>query len=209
MRAGEKKRVLIVESREAFRKGLRAIFAGEPVRAEVVVAVTCKDSTYLNESGSFDLIVIQQSLLTDITAISPEKVVILAAELNLELYFLARLYGARAYFYENVPGSLLRQSLYAPPGTFLSDPVASSWLSDYLGHHILVAIDNEVFTPREREVFHLLRRGFSNHDIAQQLNLSEYTIKSHVKSIYGELQLNRRQIRLFSRLEQEEEPQTT
>jgi NarL family two-component system response regulator YdfI len=45
----------------------------------------------------------------------------------------------------------------------------------------------EPLTPREREVFALLSDGLGNKEIASRLNISEHTIKFHMRSILGKL----------------------
>ncbi|WP_034274138.1 response regulator [Actinospica robiniae] len=47
-------------------------------------------------------------------------------------------------------------------------------------------------TPRELEVFRLLARGLSNAELAEQLVLSEATVKTHVARILAKLQLRDR-----------------
>jgi len=42
-------------------------------------------------------------------------------------------------------------------------------------------------TPREREVLQLLSDGLGNKEIASKLNISEHTIKFHIRSILGKL----------------------
>jgi DNA-binding NarL/FixJ family response regulator len=46
-----------------------------------------------------------------------------------------------------------------------------------------------VLTERERQVFFLAAEGRRNSDIAQYLILSEETIKTHLRNIYGKLGL--------------------
>jgi len=45
----------------------------------------------------------------------------------------------------------------------------------------------EELTPREHEVLQLLAEGVSNRAIAQELNISEHTVKFHVNAIMGKL----------------------
>src|SRR5205823_10681499 len=45
----------------------------------------------------------------------------------------------------------------------------------------------ELLTPRENEVLRLLANGSGNKEIAAQLNISEHTIKFHIRSILGKL----------------------
>jgi DNA-binding NarL/FixJ family response regulator len=45
----------------------------------------------------------------------------------------------------------------------------------------------EPLTPREREVLGFLADGLANKEIALRLNISEHTIKFHIRSILGKL----------------------
>ena len=45
----------------------------------------------------------------------------------------------------------------------------------------------EPLTPRETEVLDLLADGLGNREIAARLNISEHTIKFHIRSILGKL----------------------
>src|SRR5437867_10758348 len=45
----------------------------------------------------------------------------------------------------------------------------------------------EQLTPREGEVLRLLANGLGNKEIAVKLNISEHTIKFHIRSILGKL----------------------
>jgi DNA-binding NarL/FixJ family response regulator len=47
-------------------------------------------------------------------------------------------------------------------------------------------------TLREREVLKLIAKGASNREIAQQLFISEGTVKNHVTSILSQLKLRDR-----------------
>ena len=46
---------------------------------------------------------------------------------------------------------------------------------------------SESLTPREHEVLALLADGLGNKEIAHRLNISEHTIKFHIRSILGKL----------------------
>jgi DNA-binding NarL/FixJ family response regulator len=47
-------------------------------------------------------------------------------------------------------------------------------------------------TPREREVIGLIAEGLRNKEIAQRLNLTTHTVKSHVHNILEKLALHSR-----------------
>jgi DNA-binding NarL/FixJ family response regulator len=50
----------------------------------------------------------------------------------------------------------------------------------------------EVLSDRENEVLQLLARGLLYKEIADQLELSVFTIKNHIRRIYSKLQVQTR-----------------
>jgi LuxR family maltose regulon positive regulatory protein len=50
----------------------------------------------------------------------------------------------------------------------------------------------EPLTPREQEVLQLIAAGYSNPEIAEELVIALTTVKTHVKNIYGKLQVTNR-----------------
>jgi DNA-binding NarL/FixJ family response regulator len=52
--------------------------------------------------------------------------------------------------------------------------------------------DDPALTPREAEVLQLIAKGFSYTEVGQHLGLSLATIQSHVRSIYGKLEVHSR-----------------
>jgi len=59
-------------------------------------------------------------------------------------------------------------------------------------------------TKREREIVDLISDGMSNKEIAQQLHIATFTVKSHVHNVLEKLELNTRlQIAAFVRDEQD------
>jgi ATP/maltotriose-dependent transcriptional regulator MalT len=50
----------------------------------------------------------------------------------------------------------------------------------------------EELTPKEKETLGLIAIGSSNKEIAEALGVSVNTVKTHVLSIYGKLNVSRR-----------------
>lgn len=46
---------------------------------------------------------------------------------------------------------------------------------------------SEALTPREAEILELIGRGLSNRLMAQELHISEHTVKFHISSLYAKL----------------------
>jgi ATP/maltotriose-dependent transcriptional regulator MalT len=57
---------------------------------------------------------------------------------------------------------------------------------------ILVPQTGETLTPREVEVLRLVVAGYSNREIAEQLVISEWTVKSHLTKNYRKLDVSSR-----------------
>ncbi|MEB3755136.1 response regulator transcription factor [Acinetobacter sp. MD2(2019)] len=49
--------------------------------------------------------------------------------------------------------------------------------------------ENTILSKREYEILNLVAQGLSNKEIANHLNLSRYTIESHIKHIYRKLEV--------------------
>lgn len=56
----------------------------------------------------------------------------------------------------------------------------------------LTVVDAAGFSRREADVLLFLCHGYPNSEIAQQLGVSENTVKTHLKNIYGKLGVTNR-----------------
>ena len=66
------------------------------------------------------------------------------------------------------------------------------FLLDNMLLYLYKEIDMESLTEREMTVFYYIVKGFSNGEIAQELNISYHTAKSHVSAIYRKLSAKNR-----------------
>ena len=93
--------------------------------------------------------------------------------------------GAAGYLLKNAaPQEVARAVRVAHAGEALLDPVVAARLVESLAGE-QEPLDR--LTPREREVLELLGRGFPNKRIAQELGLSEKTVKTHVGHVLAKL----------------------
>ena len=103
--------------------------------------------------------------------------------------------GARGYLLKDVrPKDLVRAIRRVHAGGSLLQPVVVERLLDRLGPEDAddEAEPVEALTPRELEVLQIMARGARNRDIAQELVISERTVKIHVANIIAKLAVTNR-----------------
>lgn len=175
-------RVLIAEPYCILRAGLRLIFT-EDSRVSVVAEVSSFEELQKKLMRErWDLVVINQMLIHDISMLN-NTFVVLAAEPNMEVLLKVYRKGVRAYLLENVSTDLLLTTLQPTEGAFLVEPTLTSWLLEpSLASSFLAARTNKL-TPREKEIMLLLRSGLDRTSIARNLHITDSTLKTHIKNI--------------------------
>jgi len=103
--------------------------------------------------------------------------------------------GARGYLLKDVrPRDLVRAIRRVHAGGSLLQPVVVERLLDRLGPEDAddEAQPVEALTPRELEVLQIMARGARNRDIAEELFISERTVKIHVANVIAKLAVTNR-----------------
>jgi DNA-binding NarL/FixJ family response regulator len=88
--------------------------------------------------------------------------------------------GAKAYLLKDAPTEELLDSIRKVHAGETCIPPA-------LGAKLVSRMSGEALTSREIDVLKLLARGRSNKEIGADLFISETTVKSHMRSIFGKL----------------------
>ena len=120
------------------------------------------------------------------------RVIVLTSFLDDDKLLPALRAGAAGYLLKNAqPQELARAVRLADAGEALLDPVVAARLVESLATS---EEDRPLdrLTPREREVLELIGRGFPNKRIAQRLDVSEKTVKTHVGHVLAKLGVNDR-----------------
>lgn len=134
-----------------------------------------------------------------ITKMLPEtKVLMLTVCDGDDELFQAIKNGAQGYLLKNSSGEALLQGIRqivigeAP----LSPTIATKMLKEFKKHY---EVENEVtheklkdVTEREKEILTLISNGFSNRQIAEQLNIAENTVKNHIRNVMQKLHIQNR-----------------
>lgn len=97
--------------------------------------------------------------------------------------------GATGYLLKDSPAQTLFEAVRATATgeTFLSPAAAAR-----LASHVRRPEAKGVLSPRERQVLALVARGRSNRAIAQELFVSETTVKTHLVHVYSKLDVKDR-----------------
>ncbi|MGL5872482.1 MAG: response regulator transcription factor [Xenococcaceae cyanobacterium] len=101
-------------------------------------------------------------------------------------------YGAKGYLLKDTPLEELASALRAVQKgyTQLGPGLFQKFLAKPPTSELPPALAR--LTPREKEVLFLIAKGASNREIAEQLYISERTVKAHITSILSQLNLRDR-----------------
>lgn len=101
--------------------------------------------------------------------------------------------GASGYLLKSVsPEDLIRHIREIHSGLSpMSGPIARKVLSHFREPRMSDAA-SEVLTKREKEILELLSKGYRYKEIADQIHLSQETVRTHIRNIYVKLQVDNR-----------------
>ena len=214
-----KLRVLVADDQELVRAGFRMILEAQPDIEVVAEAADGDAAVRLARRFRPDVVLMDVRMpgldgleatrrLLELdgreAAGSPPRVVILTT-FDLDEYVYAALQsGASGFLLKDVsPEHLVGAVRTVAVGDALLAPSITRRLVERYArpaNGIEVApAALATLTPRETEVFRLVARGMSNAEIAEQLIVSEATVKSHVAGVLAKLGLrNRAQAVVFA-----------
>jgi len=207
----EKIRVLIVDDHQVVRQGLRTflelqediLVVGEAGDGETAVEMVRQ----LNPD-----IVLMDLVMPRLDGISATrqvksfaaavKVIALTSFTEDEQVFPAIQAGASSYLLKDVsPDELVEAIRAAYHGEARLHPDIMRKLMDQVATQStrIQETPAENLTERELDVVRLVAQGRSNHEIAQELVISEKTVKTHISNILGKLHLaDRTQLAIYA-----------
>jgi two-component system, NarL family, response regulator LiaR len=201
----EKIRLLLVDDHVVVRQGLRMVLALEPDLEIIGEANNGQEALSLIKKLSpqvvlMDLLMPVMDGVSAIRAIKKDypdiEVVALTSVLEDRLVIDAVEAGAAGYLLkESGPEELIEAIRAAAKGEVRLHPKAQKRLIK----EVRTPEMRESLTERETETLRLIARGMSNKEIAENLTVSEVTVKTHVSSILSKLNLqSRTQAALFA-----------
>ena len=200
-------RVLLADDEQLVRAGFRLILDSEPEIEVVGEAGNGAEAVELTRKLDPDVVLmdIQMPEMDGLEATrqiaalgrtdSSRVLVLTTFEMDEYVYEALRA-GASGFLLKRTPADDLVDGLrIVAAGEALLSPSVTRRLIDQFAHLPAARPDAGALgriTEREREVLTLLARGLSNAEIAEELVLSEGTVKTHVKHIFGKLDLRDR-----------------
>lgn len=208
-------RVLIVDDHPVFREGVRALLETQDCIEVIGVIGVGNEAARLAKTRRADVVLLDMGLpdmggdevcRLILEHVPHTRVLMLTANDGDDAIRDALGAGAAGYVLKTEePAQLLNHIWAVARGEMvLAGLVAQKVVRQLLDSTPMLsaAMQRDALLPltdREREVFFLAAEGRRNSDIARLLFLSEETIKTHLRNIYGKLGLgNKAELRLFA-----------
>ena len=197
-------RLLVVDDHEVVRQGLVSLLDRREGFQVVAEAGSVAESLEMARKFQPDIVVMDVRLpdgsgieaCRDIRAELPDtKVVILTSYPDEEAVLSAIIAGASGYLLKQIRGRDLIAALEAVGrGESLLDPAVTEKVLDRVRRIATGAYTDELaqLTQQEQKILMLVAEGKTNKEIAQEVFLSDKTVKNYVSSILSKLNLERR-----------------
>lgn len=191
-------KILVVDDHALVREGLRQVLKGLEEHLDVLQAANCQQAFALAQThGDLDLVLLDYHL-PDMNGL---EALAIFGEQHPELPIVLLSGQASPY--------VMRQVLQAGAAGF----VTKSAVSDELLHAVRKVLSGDIYVPlelaaptaavptdssktaltqRQELVLRCLLDGLANRDIAEQLHISEETVKTHVAAILRHFEVQNR-----------------
>jgi two-component system, NarL family, response regulator DevR len=199
-------RILLVDDSELVRRGIKTVINGQTDRAIRVVGEAGNVAEAISESIRLKPdIVLLDIRLPDGTGfdacrkilerLPATRVVILTSHSNDNFVYEAVTAGVHGYLMKEIDPAGLLQALedVASGRSILGADVTTRVLRLIRGGQAQgQAPDISTLSPQERRVLALVADGKTNKEIAEQMDLSENTVKNYLVNVFEKLQVKRR-----------------
>ncbi len=197
-------RILIADDHSLFRQGLRSLLESEPDLRVIGEAASGREAlrAALETRPDIVLMDIQMPGLDGVEATKEilkeyqEARVIMLTMYRQDAYvFEAVKAGARGYLLKDVDaGALVDAVRRVFEGEVLLDAdLAEQIIHDFRSKRdVLPQAHHAELTDREVQILRLLAQGATNQEIADELGISEKTVRNRLSEIFSKLHLNNR-----------------
>ncbi|MEH2076112.1 MAG: response regulator transcription factor [Nostoc sp.] len=200
-------KVLLVDDQGLIRQGLRALLELEPDLEIVGEAENGEQAINLVAEFQPDVVLldIRMPIMDGVAAtkeiqkrFAKTKILVLTTFDDDEYVSAALQNGAMGYLLKDTPSEELAVAIravykgYTQLGPGIVKKLLTQFSNGIITQSPPVPSTLAELTPREKEVLRLIATGASNREIAQQLYISEGTVKNHVTNILNRLNLRDR-----------------
>jgi DNA-binding NarL/FixJ family response regulator len=204
-------RVLVVDDHALFREGIVGILSRQPDMRVVGQASDGLEAIVMARDLRPDIVLMDVTMpgtdgIEAARALKQEwpdmRIIMLTVREESDLLFEAIKAGADGYLLKTIRAQQLVEVLRAVQRgeAAIAPQLAARMVEEFrrLARHAPSALSAEVealnpLTAREREVLAMIAQGASDREIAQNLTVSLYTVKAHVRSVLQKLQVASRQ----------------
>lgn len=196
-------RVLLADDHPLMREALVAAIEDEADMQVVGAATNGQEAVQLAQTLNPDVIVMDLFMpgmdglhaIAEIRAHDPQaRILVLTSSIDENMVVAAVQAGVLGYVLKDSQRTELLVAIreVGQGKPHLPPEVALKLANGVRRHGANAASPTEPLTDREEEVLKLIGQGASNRDIAQKLNLTEGTVRTHVHNILGKLGLTNR-----------------
>ena len=197
-------RVLIVDDHEVVREGLRSLLNRRPGISVVGEAGNVAAAVSETQRLQPDVVIMDVRLpdgsgveaCREIRQESPEvKVIMLTSYADEEAVFASILAGAAGYLLKQTRAQALADAIEAvADGGSLLDPAVTQKVLQRVRNMGSRRSDDAIssLSEQEQKILMLIADGKTNKEIAEEIYLSDKTVKNYVSSILSKLNLRRR-----------------
>lgn len=196
-------RIMIVDDHPMAREGMKEILNEEETFNIVGEATTGKEAVEQTEVLMPDLILMDINL-PDLNGMEATrlikskypyvKIVMVTVSDDIVDLFESIKNGAQGYLLKHVEHDSWIPYLKAimNDDVQIDKPIAKQILQEFSNHQLIADNKRDRLSTREREILTLVANGLTNKEISTRLEISEYTVKNHLKNLFQKLHLNNR-----------------
>jgi len=204
--SGRPTRILLVDDHVLVRSGMKALLDAQPDLEVTGEAGNGAEGVELALQSHPDVVLMDLAMpvLDGIEATrrilaagSSARILVVTSHDDDSLVLRALRAGATGFFLKDAAADRLAEAVraVAKGDTLLAPPVARRLVESQLGSsgtRVALRPRFDPLTEREKDITRRLARGLSNAALAQELGLSEATIKTHVTRLLTKLQVRSR-----------------